>query len=112
MIVHSEDGDDVAESPIFPKTEFIPGLGSISSFTHDPKRAELISKFWYDEQKLYIQTYKTSQWKLIIYPIGNLMHDILVGRRMQLIVMPIKIGIWMIILTCRNQKQSQLQLEL
>ncbi|PUZ36976.1 hypothetical protein GQ55_9G081000 [Panicum hallii var. hallii] len=46
MIVHSEDGDEVAESPIFPRTEFIPGLGSISSFTHDPKRAELISKFW------------------------------------------------------------------
>ncbi|CAL4927401.1 unnamed protein product [Urochloa decumbens] len=46
MIVHSEDGDEVAESPIFPRTEFIPGLGSINSFTHDPKRAELISKFW------------------------------------------------------------------
>lgn len=49
MIVHSEDGDEVAESPIFPRTEFIPGLGSINSFTHDPKRAELISKFWYDK---------------------------------------------------------------
>ncbi|WVZ60593.1 hypothetical protein U9M48_010592 [Paspalum notatum var. saurae] len=46
MIVHSEDGDEVAESPIFPRTEFIPGLGSINSFTHDPKRAELISNFW------------------------------------------------------------------
>jgi hypothetical protein len=49
MIVHSEDGDEVAESPIFPRTEFIPGLGSINSFTHDPKRAELILKFWYDK---------------------------------------------------------------
>jgi hypothetical protein len=48
MIVHSEDGDEVAESPIFPRTEFIPGLGSINSFTHDPKRAELISSFWYE----------------------------------------------------------------
>ncbi|XP_047086047.1 uncharacterized protein LOC124697507 [Lolium rigidum] len=46
MIVHPEDGDEVAESSIFPKAEFIPGLGSISSFTHDPKRAELISKLW------------------------------------------------------------------
>ncbi|XP_062212448.1 serine/threonine-protein kinase 1-like [Phragmites australis] len=46
MIVHTEDGDEVAESPIFPRTEFIPGLGSINSFTHDPKRAELISNFW------------------------------------------------------------------
>ncbi|KAL6637875.1 hypothetical protein ACP70R_025447 [Stipagrostis hirtigluma subsp. patula] len=48
MIVHTEDGDEVAESPIFPRTEFIPGLGSINSFTHDPKRAELISNFWAD----------------------------------------------------------------
>ncbi|TVU44971.1 hypothetical protein EJB05_04436 [Eragrostis curvula] len=46
MIVHTEDGDEVAESPIFPRTEFIPGLGSINSFTHDPKGAELISNFW------------------------------------------------------------------
>ncbi|ONM09455.1 Protein kinase superfamily protein [Zea mays] len=46
MIVHTEDGDEVTESPIFPRTEFIPGLGSINSFTHDPKRAELISSFW------------------------------------------------------------------
>uniref|UniRef100_A0A453LUJ1 Protein kinase domain-containing protein n=1 Tax=Aegilops tauschii subsp. strangulata TaxID=200361 RepID=A0A453LUJ1_AEGTS len=46
MIVHPEDGDEAAESSIFPRTEFIPGLGSINSFTHDPKRAELISKFW------------------------------------------------------------------
>ncbi|KAK1643974.1 hypothetical protein QYE76_061779 [Lolium multiflorum] len=46
MIVHPEDSDEVAESSIFPKAEFIPGLGSISSFTHDPKRAELISKLW------------------------------------------------------------------
>ncbi|KQK13139.1 serine/threonine-protein kinase dst1 [Brachypodium distachyon] len=46
MIVHPEDGDDVAESSIFPRTELIPGLGSINSFTHDPKRAELISNFW------------------------------------------------------------------
>jgi hypothetical protein len=49
MIVHTEDGDEVAESPIFPRTEFIPGLGSINSFTHDPKRAELISSFWYEK---------------------------------------------------------------
>uniref|UniRef100_A0A0D9VZ52 non-specific serine/threonine protein kinase n=1 Tax=Leersia perrieri TaxID=77586 RepID=A0A0D9VZ52_9ORYZ len=46
MIVHPEDGDEVVESPIFPSSEFIPGLGSINSFTHDPKRAELISNFW------------------------------------------------------------------
>ncbi|KAB8093629.1 hypothetical protein EE612_020500, partial [Oryza sativa] len=46
MIVHPEDGDEVDESPIFPSSEFIPGLGSINSFTHDPKRAELISNFW------------------------------------------------------------------
>ncbi|KAM3278169.1 hypothetical protein ACQJBY_045812 [Aegilops geniculata] len=46
MIVHPEDGDEAAESSIFPRTEFIPGLGSINSFTHDPKRAELISKIW------------------------------------------------------------------
>ncbi|EMS50568.1 ABC transporter B family member 25 [Triticum urartu] len=46
MIVHPEDGDEAAESSIFPRAEFIPGLGSINSFTHDPKRAELISKFW------------------------------------------------------------------
>ncbi|KAL5217356.1 hypothetical protein ABZP36_018040 [Zizania latifolia] len=46
MIVHPEDGDEVIESPIFPSSEFIPGLGSINSFTHDPKRAELISNFW------------------------------------------------------------------
>ena len=49
MIVHTEDGDEVAESPIFPRIEFIPGLGSINSFTHDPKRAELISSFWYEK---------------------------------------------------------------
>jgi hypothetical protein len=49
MIVHPEDGDEVPESSIFPRAEFIPGLGSISSFTHDPKRAELISKFWYEK---------------------------------------------------------------
>jgi hypothetical protein len=52
MIVHPEDGDEVAESSIFPKAEFIPGLGSISSFTHDPKRAELISKLWYEKHKI------------------------------------------------------------
>ncbi|KAI4964344.1 hypothetical protein ZWY2020_005905 [Hordeum vulgare] len=46
MIVHPEDGDEAVESSIFPRAEFIPGLGSINSFTHDPKRAELISKFW------------------------------------------------------------------
>ncbi|KAG8098223.1 hypothetical protein GUJ93_ZPchr0013g37016 [Zizania palustris] len=46
MIVHPEDGDELVESPIFPSSEFIPGLGSINSFTHDPKRAELISNFW------------------------------------------------------------------
>ena len=50
MIVHPEDGDEAAESSIFPRAEFIPGLGSINSFTHDPKRAELISKFWYEKQ--------------------------------------------------------------
>jgi hypothetical protein len=54
MIVHPEDGDEVDESPIFPSSEFIPGLGSINSFTHDPKRAELISNFWYDKQKIIL----------------------------------------------------------
>ncbi|KAF0915057.1 hypothetical protein E2562_033179 [Oryza meyeriana var. granulata] len=46
MVVYPEDGDEVDESPVFSSSEFIPGLGSINSFTHDPKRAELLSSFW------------------------------------------------------------------
>ncbi|WOL07776.1 hypothetical protein Cni_G16524 [Canna indica] len=47
VIVHDEAGtsDKAIESPIFKKPEFIPGLGDISSFTHDPRRDKSLD-FW------------------------------------------------------------------
>nr|CAD1819429.1 unnamed protein product [Ananas comosus var. bracteatus] len=39
------DGDEVRESPVSLTAEFIPGLGGISSFTHDPRR-EKIANIW------------------------------------------------------------------
>ncbi|XP_010923631.1 serine/threonine-protein kinase 1 [Elaeis guineensis] len=43
VVVHPETGinDEVVESPVSKITDFIPGLGHISSFTHDPRRDEL-----------------------------------------------------------------------
>ncbi|CAL9772231.1 unnamed protein product [Musa acuminata subsp. burmannicoides] len=47
IIVHHEVGvsDEIIESPIYTKPEFISGLGDISSFTHDPRRDRPID-FW------------------------------------------------------------------
>ena len=48
VVVHPETGinDEVVESPVSKITDFIPGLGHISSFTHDPRRDEL-TDLWY-----------------------------------------------------------------
>lgn len=48
IIVHHEVGvsNEIIESPISTKPEFISGLGDISSFTHDPRRDRPID-FWY-----------------------------------------------------------------
>ncbi|XP_072951482.1 serine/threonine-protein kinase 1 [Typha angustifolia] len=45
VIVHSEDRNEVSESSASMRTEFIPGLGDISSFTHDPRR-EQMANLW------------------------------------------------------------------
>ncbi|XP_042409487.1 serine/threonine-protein kinase ATG1-like isoform X1 [Zingiber officinale] len=58
VVVHDEVGnrDELVESPISKKPEFIPGLGDISSFNHDPGDSSF--DFWVDNLSGTIVTKK------------------------------------------------------